>query len=116
MATTRDRSAVMMRRFLVGGVVAWHFGSDDDEDDDNIVHFDLRGLAAAVRYSTRVSITYSSLVNITPVPNSRVLTQKHIQKLAPKFVKEPDTAFETSYAKRQYFFRFFLRVDTACRR
>ncbi len=43
---------------------------------------------------------------------SCVSMRKHIQKQAPKFARELDTAFETSYAKRHYFFRFFLRVDT----
>jgi hypothetical protein len=54
MATARDRSAVMMGHFLVGGVIACNFGSDDndDKDDDNIFHFNLRGPAAAVRYQT----------------------------------------------------------------
>ena len=43
MATARDRSAAMMRRFLESGDVACDFDSDDDDDeDDNILHFDLR--------------------------------------------------------------------------
>ena len=67
----------MMQRFLDGGNVACNFDSNDnDKDDDNIIHSDLRGPAAAVwcqSYS-------SSLVNNTPVPNSRVLMHKHIQK------------------------------------
>jgi hypothetical protein len=47
--TARDRSAVMMRRFLDGGDVACDFDSnDDDKDDYNILHFDLRGPAAVV--------------------------------------------------------------------
>jgi hypothetical protein len=42
MATARDRSAAMMRRFLDGGDIACNFDSNDNnEDDDNILHFDL---------------------------------------------------------------------------
>ena len=76
MATTRDRSAVVMRRFQDGGDVACNFDSDDDdEDDDNILYFDLGGLASSVLFQS-----YSSLVTITPIPNSRVSMRKHIQK------------------------------------
>ena len=76
MATARDKSAAMMRRFLDGVDVACNFDSDDnDKDDDNILHFNLRGPAAAVRCQS-----YTSLENNTPVPNSRVLMRKHIQK------------------------------------
>jgi hypothetical protein len=56
LATARDRSAAMMRRFLLdtAGDVACNFDSDDDDDDDdeddddNILHFDLCQPAAAV--------------------------------------------------------------------
>ena len=73
---SRDRSAAMMRRFLDDGDVACNFDSnDDDKDDDHILHFDLRGPAASVRCQS-----YSSLVNNTPVPNSRVSMRKHIKK------------------------------------
>ena len=76
MATARDWSAVVMRRFQDGGDVACNFNSDDDDkDDDNILHFDLGGPAAAA-----LCQSYSSLVTITPVPNSRVSMRKHIQK------------------------------------
>jgi hypothetical protein len=39
---------------------------------------------------------------------SCVSMRKHIQKQAPKFARELDTAFETSYAKRHYFLDFFF--------
>jgi hypothetical protein len=53
MATARDRSAAMMRRFLDGTDVACNFNSDDDdEDDDNILHFDVHG----PRFQKSVSI------------------------------------------------------------
>ena len=49
MATARDRSAVVMRRFQDGGDVTCNFDSDDDdEDDDNILHFDLRGCSVSI--------------------------------------------------------------------
>ena len=49
MATARDRSAVVMRRFQDGGDVACNFDSNDDnEDDDNILHFDLRGFSVSI--------------------------------------------------------------------
>jgi hypothetical protein len=54
LATARDRSAAMMRRFLDTGDVACDFDSDDDDDeddDDNILHFDLCRPAAAVMFN-----------------------------------------------------------------
>ena len=57
MATARDRSAAMMRRFLEsGGDVACDFDSDDDDDeDDNILHFDLRAPTVLLNSGNRVA-------------------------------------------------------------
>ena len=56
MATARDRSAAMMRRFLESGDVACDFDSDDDDDeDDNILHFDLRAPTVLLNSGNRVA-------------------------------------------------------------
>jgi hypothetical protein len=53
LATARDMSATLMRRFLDTGDVACDFDSDDDDEDDdnNILYFDLCRPPAAVMFN-----------------------------------------------------------------
>ena len=76
MATARDRSAAMMRRFLDSGDIAYDFDSDDDDDDDDddedddndILHFDLRGQAAAVLLNNDDHVAHFAAAHVAPVP------------------------------------------------
>ena len=67
MATARDRSAAMMRRFVESGEVACDFDSDDDDDeDDNILHFDLR--APTVLRNSGNHVAQVAARDAAPVP------------------------------------------------
>ena len=74
LATARDRSAAMMRRFLDGGDVAYDFDSDDEDedDDDQILQFDLRGQAATVFLSHEQHVAhFAPEAHVAPVPSKK---------------------------------------------
>lgn len=70
LATARDRSAAMMRRFLDTGDVACDFDSDgdDEDDDDGILYFDLCGPAAVMFNNSNHVAPQQIAAHETPVP------------------------------------------------